>query len=268
MWSFKKLYPEPTKPLDFLFLIPSLNYKLDLNNKLIKRIEGEIANQESPNVGIAYMMAVAKQLGYHTTFMDMAEDRVSVEELLDYIEEYKPLIVGFAAYTVQVKSAAAIARAIQDRFPQIKIAIGGPHAAAMPVEVLEEFEEFDFSVPGEAETILPDIIECVRQGGSLADVKGIVTRGNPYVPASAIADLDRVNSPSAGPRGWGMGRRAGRKIRITSNVVIIPSRLWFPSAFVRDLGSDGNGNMPRRRIPNSNGSFFRFIAGGGHESIY
>ena len=188
--------PDPSRPLDFLFINPSLDYKLDQNKKLTKRIEKEVANQESPNVGIGYLIAVAERHGYQGRFIDMAEYGVGVEDLLDYIEEYRPKIVGFAAFTVQVKSAAAIAQAIKDRFPEIKTAIGGPHAVSMPVEVLEEFDSFDFSVPGEAELILPHVIECVRQGGSLAQVQGILTRGVPYVSPKAIDDLDGLPFPA------------------------------------------------------------------------
>lgn len=60
MFNVEVIKPNTTKPLDFLFVNPSLDYKLDENKKLTKRIEKEVANQESPNVGIGYLIAVAK----------------------------------------------------------------------------------------------------------------------------------------------------------------------------------------------------------------
>ncbi|MBZ0258270.1 B12-binding domain-containing radical SAM protein [bacterium] len=237
MFNVEVIKPNTTKPLDFLFVNPSLDYKLDENKKLTKRIEKEVANQESPNVGIGYLIAVAKRAGYQAKFIDMPEYRLSVEELLDYIEEYKPLIIGFTAFTVEINSAAALASIVKERFPSIKIVIGGPHAVAMPQEVLEEYPCFDISIPGEMEMVFTDLIDCIRCGANLGDVRGICTREHTHGAAPSIDNLDDLPFPAW--EEFDLNHYAGLyPHRTTRELPMVTSRgCYFRCSFcVRQLG--------------------------------
>lgn len=197
----KKLNNIDKKKIDILFIIPSTNFVQDQKYVLDRRIEEGIPNQESPHIGIAYMLAIAKQNGLRAKFIDMVIDSFSIEKLLQYIEKYKPSLVGLTAYTIQIKSAGFIAKEIKKKFPETLICIGGPHATVIPKETLEEFDGFDFVICGEGELILLKIFDILKKENSisknsLSDIKGVVTRDKRDVSYDAIEDLDALPFPA------------------------------------------------------------------------
>lgn len=181
---------------DLLLINPSVDYKIDQEKIRARRIDKNIANQESPPLGIAYLLAIAKQNGLKAKFIDMIAYDVSLENLLQRIRGSKPLLVGFTAFTIQVKAAGFIANEIKKNFPDVLICCGGPHFTAMPVEALEEFHGFDFAVPGESEIVLTDFFDNLKEGKPLAHIRGIVTGEKKELPLNIINDLDALPFPS------------------------------------------------------------------------
>lgn len=193
-----KISPKHAKnaKVDLLIINPSIDYKLDQEKILARRIMKSIGNQESPPLGIGYLHAIAKEININMKFLDMVIDSISLEELLKYIMENKPLLVGFTAYTVQIKAAGFIAKEIKSHFPDIPTCCGGPHATAMPKETLEEFPAIDFTVPGEGEEVIGSVINDLKTGPSLFNIRGIVTRQSKEIPQNKIANLDTLPFPA------------------------------------------------------------------------
>ena len=52
-----------SKTIDLLLINPSADYRTDREKILARRIEGGVPNQESAPIGIAYLLAIAKQNG-------------------------------------------------------------------------------------------------------------------------------------------------------------------------------------------------------------
>ncbi len=185
--------------LDLLLVNPSVDYEVDETKILTRRIEDDLPNQESPHLGIAYLLAVAKQNGLTAKFIDMVLDAVSGEDLLQYINENKPLLLGFTAYTIQIKAAAFIADKIKRSFSDILICCGGPHVTAIPKETLKEFNAFDFVVCGEGEIVIKEIFENLKAGKSLkslSNIQGVVTRETEDFAPNRVSDLDALPFPS------------------------------------------------------------------------
>ncbi len=182
--------------VDILLVHPSLDVEQDRERRMTLRVNKNIPNQESPPLGIGYLIAVAKQHGLKAKFIDMGVAQFTVEDLLEYIGEVNPKLVGFAAYTVLIKSAALIAKEIKKRFPAVPVCVGGVHATVTPKETLEEFEGFDFAVCGEAELILPRILDSIDRGTPLSDVPGVVTRDKKEFTRQAIECLDDLPFPA------------------------------------------------------------------------
>ena len=95
--------------LDLLLVNPSMDWERDRQEQIVKRLEETIPNQETPHIGIAYMLAVAKRDGIKARYLDMVMDAITVEDLIRCIQRTKPSLVGFTAFTVQIRTAAAIA---------------------------------------------------------------------------------------------------------------------------------------------------------------
>jgi len=182
--------------VDILLVNPSLDVEQDRKKRLAMRVDKKIPNQESPPLGMGYLIAVAKQHGLKAKFIDMGVSHFTVEDLLEQIGEANPKLVGFTAYTVQIKSAAFIAKEIKKRFPALWVCAGGVHATVTPKETLEEFEGFDFAVCGEAELLLPRLLDNIDRGAPLSDIAGVVTRDKKEFSRQAIGCLDDLPFPA------------------------------------------------------------------------
>jgi radical SAM superfamily enzyme YgiQ (UPF0313 family) len=182
--------------LDLLLVNPSLDWKRDQKEKLVKRIEENIPNQETPHIGMAYLLAVAEKLGLKAKYIDMVMDGATIEELLDYVARTKPAMVGFTAFTIQIQTAGMIATQIKRVAPSTRICVGGSHATAMPKQTLEEFPSFDFVVCGEGERLLPMLFDSLGDEEELAKLPGVVTRSGGNPKWSPITNLDDLPFPS------------------------------------------------------------------------
>ena len=186
-----------TGKLDLLLINPSMSSKLDQEKILARRIEGDTPNQESAPLGIAYLLAAAKQYGLNAKFIDMVADNISIDELLQHIPQADKLpLVGITAYTVQIKAAGFVAAEIKRNLSDILICCGGPHATAMPKETLAEFPAFDFVVSGEGELVLKEIFDNLNAGKSLLNIKGVVTRESTSFISAVIDDIDTLPFPA------------------------------------------------------------------------
>jgi anaerobic magnesium-protoporphyrin IX monomethyl ester cyclase len=186
----------PRETLDLLLINPSLDWKLDQREKIVKRIEENIPNQETPHIGMAYLLAVAKKLGLKARYMDMVMEGFSVEQLLDYVTKTRPALIGFTAFTIQIRTAGIIASRIKSEAPGAIICVGGPHATAIPQQTLEEFPAFDFVVCGEGEELLPKLFVSLGGEDGLAKLPGVLTRKGGDVSWNPIANLDALPFPA------------------------------------------------------------------------
>ncbi len=177
--------------LDLLLVNPSLDFERDKAYLESLKVDEDIARQDSPHIGIAYLIASAKKEGISSKYVDMTHG-ASVEELLNLIEKEKPSIVGFTAFTTKIKSAGKIATAIKEKDPNIRVGIGGPHATAMPKETLKEFPAFDFAVRGEGETAAVRLFKKKP----LSEIKGIVTRESNDIGYCRLGNLDELPFPA------------------------------------------------------------------------
>ncbi len=185
-----------SKDIDFLMIIPSVDWQTECVQKNSMRIEKSIPNQEVPPLNIAYILAALKQKGYIVKCIDMIVDGFSVDRLKEYIAEAKPCLIGFTAFTKQICDAGEIAASIKQEFPESVICAGGPHVFALPVETLEEFPAFDFVVRGEAELIMPGILKCIISQGRLSDIKGVITRGKKELSIASVGDINSLPLPA------------------------------------------------------------------------
>lgn len=179
--------------LDFLFINPCANINSERERKEKMKINEKVPRQEPPHMGMGYMMAVAKKEGIKTKFIDMAAYEQIPENIVNLVKKFNPRIVGFSAFTVQVKSAAYIANLIKHELPNTKICLGGPHATAIPKETLTEFQSFDFVVASEADNLLVPILNNLD---NLDNLNGVVTRTTKKIVGNRIENLDSLPFPA------------------------------------------------------------------------
>ena len=162
--------------LDILLINPSLDPTRDQKYFKSLKLQDDVERQQSPYLGIAYMIAVANQHGLKIKYHDMPSCGVTVEEVLNTIKTQRPTLIGLRAFSVQIQEANEIAKLIKKYHPNSNICVGGPHAASIPEETLNEFEGFDFVVGGEVEYVLIDVLKALEVGDLIDNIHGVVSR--------------------------------------------------------------------------------------------
>ena len=150
-----------------------------------------------PPLGIIYLASVCKENGIDVKLIDLTFDNswVAYEKR---ITKQKPDIVGVTALSPfydDVLKAVAITKKI---VPHAKIIIGGPHATALPLEVIKD-DFVDIVAVGEAEKTIVPLLNALQNQGELKDVKGIVFKQNGQIIKTvreAPVDVDSVPFPA------------------------------------------------------------------------
>ncbi len=116
-----------------------------------------IDTRTTPHLGLAYLAAVSERRGDEVVIFDCdVEDR----PIQDFIQEFRPHLVGITANTPQVKQAWRTARAIKE-VHDVPIVLGGPHVSVLPEESVEK-PYVDMVVRGEGEDVWIDISNRVE----------------------------------------------------------------------------------------------------------
>ncbi len=117
-----------------------------------------IDTRTTPHLGLAYLAAVSERRGDEVVIFDCDVEDRSVQ---DFVQEFKPHLVGITANTPQVKQAWRTARAIKE-VHDVPIVLGGPHVSVLPEESAEK-PYVDIVVRGEGEDTWIDISNRVEE---------------------------------------------------------------------------------------------------------
>lgn len=117
-----------------------------------------IDTRTTPHLGLAYLAAVSEKRGDEVVIFDADVERQPVAE---FIQEFRPHIVGITANTPQVKQAWRTARAIKE-VTDVPVVLGGPHVSVLPEESCEK-PYVDIVVRGEGEDSWIDICKRLEQ---------------------------------------------------------------------------------------------------------
>ncbi len=127
-------------------------------------------------LNLGYIASFLQQKGYHVEIWDYEVERFTEDGLGRRILEVNPSLVGITCLTPTVISAHKIASLIKKVSPNILIVAGGAHPAALPIETLKEFTNFDMVVIGEGEETLWEILRCLQEKRPLVGIQGVAYR--------------------------------------------------------------------------------------------
>lgn len=111
-----------------------------------------IDTRTTPHLGLAYLAAVSERRGDEVVIFDADVEKQPVGE---FIQEFRPHLVGITANTPQVKQAWRTAKMIKE-VHDCPIVLGGPHVSVLPEESCEK-PDVDIVVVGEGEETWIDI---------------------------------------------------------------------------------------------------------------
>jgi anaerobic magnesium-protoporphyrin IX monomethyl ester cyclase len=161
-------------------------------------------SSESIPISLAYVLAALRAQGGDGVILDDLQDRpLGLGALEAWIRRLGPSAVGFTAYQSTMPRIRHLCRYIKSRHPGIRVILGGPQAAPMPAQALEELPDVDVLVRGDGERVVPDLARALESGDPLEAVEGIACRRDGRIvetPARAEppGDLDTYPSPYLG----------------------------------------------------------------------
>jgi len=104
-----------------------------------------------PPLNLAYLAAVAEELGHEVRIHDGELNDTKPSDYIKMVSDFKPDLIGITAYTPSFSIAENIASIIKEKFPTIKIAVGGVHFSAINSAGNLYFpDQFDYGFVGKS----------------------------------------------------------------------------------------------------------------------
>ncbi len=131
--------------------------------------------------------------------MDFDAEIHDVRQVVYYLSQSKPDIIGFSCFCWSINKVLETARVVKMLFPHIKIVLGGPEVGPVATKYLEENRFIDVVVKGEGEVTFAELLKYYMGRGRLEEINGISYRvdgqvlENPDRPL--IEDLAEIPSP-------------------------------------------------------------------------
>jgi anaerobic magnesium-protoporphyrin IX monomethyl ester cyclase len=186
---------------------------------------------------LAYAAGVLEREGFAVRVIDGVPLNLREEEFLARVRETSPDVIFFEPNAAVIDDTLRLIKHLRETVPATLV-LGGSHATFRAQQLLESHASVDYVVIGEYEISLLRLVECLRDGGSVASLRGIAyrdERGKAVLNerSEAIAPLDDLP---------------------------IPARHLFPAYFDSDMGvyRDGfNQHSPSFHMHTSRGCPFK-----------
>lgn len=128
------------------------------------------------NIGIMCLSSYLKVNG-HSVNLAIHSHYKNMEDLLTYINQIDPDLIGFSVMTVQADDYQIVTEVIKRR-TQRKIIWGGPHCIYMPEVVMSTNDYVDIICIGEAEDSLLLLMNRIETNEDYSDIPGMLIRNN------------------------------------------------------------------------------------------
>lgn len=126
-----------------------------------------------PRPALAFLAGYLREKGFEAEVLDCKFDRLDYARAMDRIREADPDLVGFTAFTNEIKQAAHLAGLVKEWKPGAVTVVGGVHVTALPERTMREFPQFDYGVVGEGEQALLEMVQNFHDPEALAALPGV-----------------------------------------------------------------------------------------------
>ena len=135
--------------------------------------------------GLLSIAAQAKQAGHDVTVLNLYT--FAWRDVCRIIQAFPADLFGLSCFTSNRRGVLSTAREIRRIYPRTHITVGGPHASALPREMLEHCPAIDTIVIGEGEETVKEIIHHLENKQPVRDIAGTAwtDKDKPYMPKGA-----------------------------------------------------------------------------------
>lgn len=149
---------------------------------------------------LAYAAGVLQKDGFELGFRDFIAENGSLQDVADWIGDWKPRLLVMDATTPSIFSDVECAKLCKAAYPDVHIVFVGPHVSVLPEETLNVADgAVDSIAVGEYDYTIRDLARALDGGDRLAGVDGLVwsDRGSfiRNAPRALIDDLDELPFP-------------------------------------------------------------------------
>lgn len=153
-----------------------------------------------PPTGLLYLAGKLIADGHDVQLVDVDAEEVKPEGMRQRVRDFEPQLIGITATTPTFCKALDTAKNIK-AVADIPIVLGGIHFTTIGEPILKDHHEFDFGVIGEGEITLSELAKCIKTGGDVSQVKGILFRGDDNkvvrnAPRPLLVNLDELPFPA------------------------------------------------------------------------
>jgi radical SAM superfamily enzyme YgiQ (UPF0313 family) len=148
--------------------------------------------------GLLSLAAQALGNGHAVTVLNLFT--FAWRDVCEIIRQYPSDLFGLSCFTSNRRGVLATARFIREIYPHAHVTVGGPHASALPLEMLEHCDAIDTIVIGEGEETFNELIARLEHKQSTRGIHGTAYRNRDEIllgpPRRMIANLDSLIPPS------------------------------------------------------------------------
>lgn len=146
-------------------------------------------------VGLCSLQASLRSCGYDAVLANYSG--WSEDDILQHINDLKPLFVGISIWTHNRHASLALARMVKKMLPGTLVFAGGAHATFRFKQLLLLSDSpFDGVVLGEGEETLKELANCIEAGSGWKKIKGVAFRSGDEIlatsPRPSIQQLDQL----------------------------------------------------------------------------
>jgi len=176
------------RPFNVLFINPRATYA------------DEIAQKCYPPLNLLYLATQLRRHGVSVRVLDANALRLHDEAIAEAARACDPDLIGAPLYTEVLASVWRMLECVHRAVPTARIVLGGPHASAVPEQVLDDFTHADFVMTGESERSIVQLCAALARDGDLSSVRNLWYRRDGRVvhtpPADRVTDLDGLGFPA------------------------------------------------------------------------
>ncbi|MBL7777672.1 MAG: cobalamin-dependent protein [Chitinophagales bacterium] len=173
-----------------------------INAPSLGTIEHMYDEPDFVRLSLAALAAYIRLQGnYDILLIDAKFEGLTFDTVLNRAKDFNPDLVGFTAFTNEIKPCAYLAARIKNSIPNCKTLVGGAHFTALPITTMKQFPMFDYGVFGEGEITFHELLNALKYKLKLEEIKGLVYRDidgvikkNP--PRERVLDLDELPIPA------------------------------------------------------------------------
>jgi len=159
----------------------------------------EIAQKCYPPMSLLYLASALREHDFNPVVLDANAFCMTDQYIAEQVKFHKPLIVGLSLYSEILQQVRDITRLVRKTYPPTKIVLGGPHVTAIPRHTIEQFDQVDYALIGEAEESLPMLCRVVKKRKVPAQVPGIFYRNGGEIREglpTQFPSIDKIPAPA------------------------------------------------------------------------